>query len=551
MTRVRPTNSTQDFMRREMFACAEDPKYFLKTYAKIIHPTKGKLAFKTYAFQDDCIDAFMENRFNIILKSRQLGLSTVTAGFVTWYALFARDKNILVIATKLDVAMNFIKKVKTILDNLPPWFNTVVKISGETKKSVSLNNGSTITAIPTSEDAGRSEALSLLIVDEAAIIKDFEEIWTGLFPTVSVGGRVVLLSTPKGASGQFYNMWQQAVNKEIDFNPITLKWDVHPEHDDEWLKNETKGWSIRRIAQEYLCDFNASGDTFLQMDDMEWIRSEIKPPIDKAARSEALWIWERPVLNEKYVISADVSRGNAEDFSTFHVFKDSTNEMVAEYKAKLPPDEFGQQLFDVATRYNNALVCPENNTYGYSTIRTLKTLGYKNLYYEGKRAGYIPLDDKEMPGFSTQKASREKVLLNLEKAVRNKTIRIYSERLYLELKTFIYVGQRARAQEGNHDDLVMSLAIAVWLLDPNSGAQIGDDYAKAFLQAMSVSTRKADDMMGMGKEIRALSDPMMTMGNPTNFPQPLLPERQTLRDHITRIQKVPDVNVNDFSWILK
>jgi hypothetical protein len=141
-------------MRQELLRCAKDPVYFMKTYVKIVHPTRGRLPFNTYTFQDDCVNAFLEHRFNIILKSRQLGLSTVTAAFSVWFALFNRDKSVLVIATKLDVAMNFIKKVMVVLNNLPPWFSSVFKISGETKKSVTLSNGSSITAVPTSEDAG-------------------------------------------------------------------------------------------------------------------------------------------------------------------------------------------------------------------------------------------------------------------------------------------------------------------------------------------------------------------------------------------------------------
>lgn len=532
-------------MRQELLRCAKDPVYFMKTYVKIVHPTKGKLPFNTYPFQDDCVNAFLEHRFNIILKSRQLGLSTVTAAFSVWFALFNRDKNVLVIATKLDVAMNFIKKVKTVLDNLPPWFSSIFKLSGETKKSIALSNGSTITAVPTSEDAGRSEALSLLIVDEAAIIRDFEEVWTAVFPTLSTGGRAILLSTPKGAAGQFYELWQQAINasgESNDFNPITLPWNVHPEHDEAWFKKETKSLTARKIAQEYLCDFNASGETFLQNEDMEELRKMVRDPIEKKGPDRGLWVWERPVPGEKYFISADVSRGNAEDSSTFHVLKNSTNEVVAEYCGKMPPDEFGAYLNEIAKEYNTALVCPENNTFGYSAIRTLHVLGYKNLYYEGKRPGYIPSDPREVAGFSTQKNSREKILANLEKLIRNKAVKIYSARTYLEFKTFVWRGPRACAQDGKHDDLIMSLAIGAWLLDPDTGSSNGD-YSQAFLQAMSVSTRQIDGMAN----VRPVMPAGMIMGSaPRQEYRPT-----TLSDHIRRLPQEPPVDPNDLSWLLK
>src|SRR5690606_26566585 len=124
------------------------------------------------------------------------GLSTIAAAYAVWYAIFHKDKNILVIATKLDTAQNFIKKVKVALKGLPPWL--VLPSFEDNKTAVTFNNGSQIIAVPTSDDAGRSEALSLLIVDEAAFIKNFEEIWTGLYPTISclVPGTLVL--TPNG-----------------------------------------------------------------------------------------------------------------------------------------------------------------------------------------------------------------------------------------------------------------------------------------------------------------------------------------------------------------
>ena len=97
----------------EIIKCGKDPSYFLNKYVKIQHPQRGTIPFKTYQFQDDCLKDFVDHRFNVILKSRQLGLSTLSAAYAAWLAIFYKDKNVLVIATKLSVAMNFIKKVKT------------------------------------------------------------------------------------------------------------------------------------------------------------------------------------------------------------------------------------------------------------------------------------------------------------------------------------------------------------------------------------------------------------------------------------------------------
>ena len=95
---------------KEILKCGKDPVYFLKTYARISHPLKGLILFDTYDFQDELLRDFNDYRFNVILKARQLGISTITAGYIVWLMLFHRDKSILVMATKFAVAGNLEKK---------------------------------------------------------------------------------------------------------------------------------------------------------------------------------------------------------------------------------------------------------------------------------------------------------------------------------------------------------------------------------------------------------------------------------------------------------
>ena len=194
---------------QEIIRCGKDPVYFINTYVKIQHPTKGLVEFKTFTFQDQCLKDFESFVHNIVLKSRQLGLSTLVAAYAVWLSIFYKDKSILVIATKLPTAQNFIKKVKVAIQYLPPWL-MMPRIISENKSEVKFDNGSSVTAIPTSDDAGRSEALSLLIVDEAAFIRDFEEIWSGVYPTLATGGKSIVISTPNGVGGQYHKLWVEA-----------------------------------------------------------------------------------------------------------------------------------------------------------------------------------------------------------------------------------------------------------------------------------------------------------------------------------------------------
>ena len=491
------SNTTKQRQIKEIVKCGKDPVYFINKYVKIQHPTRGLISFNTYDFQDVCLSNFVGNRFNIILKSRQLGISTLTACYAVWLACFYRDKNVLVIATKLAVAQNFIKKVKTALRSMPVWLR-LPEITSANKQGVEFSNGSTVKAVPTSDDAGRSEALSLLIVDEAAFIRNFDELWMGLYSTLSTGGRAIVLSTPNGVGDKYHELCTGAENGENEFNFVKLLWDVHPERDAAWFESETKNMSRKQIAQELMCDFAASGDTLLSSIDIEKLALQIQTPLERWGPDMGVWVWKYYLSEHKYVISADVSRGDAADYSTFQVIDTITSEQVAEYRGKLPPDQFAVVLVEAGRRYGDALLCPENNTYGYATIMKLVDLGYRNLYFKNEKDKFAALYAGSVPevakiGFQTNSQTRGQILTKLEESIRTGAIRFYSSRLYDEFKTFIWKGSKAQAQKGKHDDLVIAAAIAVWLYDtdPHRNKQTVD-LNKIMLDGFAINTKGAE-----------------------------------------------------------
>lgn len=513
---------TREQQVKEILKCGNDVSYFIKTYVKIQHPMKGLIQFRTFPYQDECLTAFEEHRFNIVLKSRQLGLSTVSAAYALWLAIFQREKNILCIATKLPTAINFIKKVKVAWESLPQWLK-LPKEHTVSKSEITFDNGSQIKAIPTSEDAGRSEALSLLIVDETAWVRDFSTIWTGLYPTLSAGGAAILISTPNGTAGvgaPYYHIWTEAESGQNDFHPIRLPWQVHPEHDQKWFDKEVRqlgGATSKKTKQELLCDFGASGDTYLQPDDLDWLSSKILEPISKEGYNKNVWVWKRPEVGKRYVAGADVARGDGADYSTFHILEFETNDLVVEFMGKLPPDRFAELLSDWGKKYNNALLAPELNTYGYMTCVKLRDDGYQPLYYKKNRGDpytYVNRQMDELPGFTNEQKSRIQILSKLEEAIRNKKITIYSRRLYEQLNTFVWNNGKAQASAESHDDLVISIAIACWLA-------IGDTKLNENEQSMmyailnSTQKAKADDSAVMQRinNVKSLTSPSMSTYN--------------------------------------
>jgi len=120
----------------------------MKKYCMIQHPVRGKIPFHLFPFQEQTLTQFKDNRFNIVLKSRQTGISTLSAGYALWKMIFNTDFNVLVIATKQDVAKNLVTKVRVMHDLLPSWLKG--GSLEDNKLSLRLNNGSQIKAIASS-----------------------------------------------------------------------------------------------------------------------------------------------------------------------------------------------------------------------------------------------------------------------------------------------------------------------------------------------------------------------------------------------------------------
>ena len=121
--------------------------------------------------------------------------------------------------------------------------------------------------------------------------------------------------------------------------------------------------SKRQIAQELECNFNSSGETVLQSEDMEWANSCVCDPIYKTGFDRNFWIWEKYQADSKYLLVADVARGDGADYSVFHVIKLETMEVVAEYQGKPTLDHYSDILFDAGREYGNCLLVVENNFY--------------------------------------------------------------------------------------------------------------------------------------------------------------------------------------------
>jgi len=479
----------KDIIKQEYIKCATDPVYFMKKYYWIQHPQRGRIQFNLYPFQEGVLHQFKKNKYSIVNKSRQLGISTLSSAYSLWLMLFNKDKNILCIVTKQETAKNMVTKVKFAYDNLPSWLQ--LKAVENNKLSLKLANGSQIKAIGATGDAGRSEAVSLLLLDEAAFIEGIDEIFASAQQTLATGGQCIAISTPYGTGNWFHRTFIGGEEGKNGFTSIKLPWIVHPERSQKWRDEQDAILGIRNAAQECDCDFTTSGDTVVEPDILNfYIQTYQADPIAKGGFDGNLWRWEYPDYSKNYIVVADVARGDGKDYSACHVIDIEGAKQVEEYKGQLGTRDYGHLLVSIATEWNNALLVIENANIGWDTIQTVIDRGYQNVYYSSKSDtanitmdNFLSRNDNNLvPGFTNSTKTRPLVISKLEAYMRERACIIQSRRTLEELRTFVWKHGKAQANDGYNDDLIMAFGIGMFLRDTVlKFSQTGMDLTRASL----------------------------------------------------------------------
>jgi hypothetical protein len=406
--------------------------------------------------------------------------------------LFHKDKNVLALATTQATARNLVSKTIFMYENLPKWLQ--LPSTEKNKLSLRLKNGSRITAKSSNSDAARSEAVSLLLIDEAAFIDNIEETFTAAQQTLATGGQCMALSTPNGIGNWFHKTWEKAEAGENSFVPVRLPWTVHPERDQSWRDKQDADLGPRMASQECDCDFLSSGDSVIEPEILSFYEETyITDPVEKRGVDGNLWVWESPDYQKSYMVVADVARGDSTDYSGFHVFDIENASQVAEYKGKLSPKDFGNVLVGIASEYNDALLVVENANIGWATIEQILEREYKNLYYSSRSEtetveSYMAKfeRDKLVPGFTMSLRTRPLVIAKMTEYIREKSVIVKSKRLISELRVFIWKNGKAQAQVGYNDDLVMSFATGLYVRDTAVRLrQQGMDLARATLSSFT------------------------------------------------------------------
>jgi hypothetical protein len=470
--------------QRELLKCAMSFPYFCHKYIKIAHPKRGLIPFIPYKYQRRCCQEYENQRFNILSKFRQGGLTTVTVIWAIWRCLFKLDETIMVLSKSDREAIAAGEVAKRALIELPSWMKPEMEKNNDHQKIFSDTGCKLFFYTP---EAARGRSITYLILDEAAYVPQMEKHWKAMFPTISTGGHCICISTVNGVGNWYYDTFMGAKKGENDFFVIELDYWEHPDYDDEeWVKQTRAQLGEKGWLQEVMRDFLGAGDSYIPPDiinDLDIITREIEPTkmlfpqwnnrgeikeqritdVENWIRG-ALYIWREPIEGRDYIIGVDAAEGMGEegDNSCFEVIDAVTCEQVAEFYSNIcPPHHFAQILAMVGQTYNNAIIVVESQSAGLTVLEKLQHDFYYDNLFESSQGR------NSKPGIKTTSSNRSTFLETMQTRLVNQSIAIRSRRFVKELKGFIWNSQtkRAEATKGFHDDAIMALCLALYARD--------------------------------------------------------------------------------------
>lgn len=577
---------TKAQMLYEIGKCLNDPVYAIESYLTTEDRTQGGFVqFKLFPRQKELIGGYKKHQHNIVMKPRQAGISTTTAAYLSVLTALASSKStqkILIAANKQETAKEFLKKIKDFTMQLPSWMDVHRPPNSDSwfnpeKNSSShykLWNGSEVKAVASSKDALRGYTPSVIVVDEAAFIEGNrgEEFYTAAQPSLSTGGKSILISTPNGHDPLYYVAYKNAKTGRNNFNIVEMRWYEDPRYNkgmkwllrdqmtedlidekeewdpEKWSQMVKEGWeptsswfedmcaqlnhNKRSIAQELLCDFQGSGD---QVIDDKYIKfhedNNVTEPIRKEWIDGNMWIWEDPIENHKYIMAIDAASGSADDFGSIWLLDFDTGNQVAEYHGKVSPDILGEIGHYYGESYNAYVVVDVTGGYGVSTVLKMLELGYpvKRMYYdtpigidmlENNKQLQKYMSNGRMPGLNFQK-NRNTIVMEGEKAIRMNSVKIRSIRTLTELPTFVYINNRPDHTKGSHDDLLMGLFMCVFVgMTSFKDLEKSKGHVKAMVNSWAVATNDTSDVSELNE--------VVNMGFYTD-PKSTIKDKQTLQ----------------------
>lgn len=467
----------------------------------------------------ECLEEDRPIRF-ILLKDRQIGVSTIVEALIYWWTATHKNIQSKIVAHDTTTAGKLYSMFQRYYENSNPVFQPTAKYN--TRDGMTFDN-ETGTGIKSKIDlssaentsSGRGDTIHWLHGSEVAVWRNGEELVSGLMQAVPLLPKtaIFLESTANGVGDFFHRTWQAAKRGESAFTPLFFPWSMHDEYrmepgptfrpskeekelkkdfslDDAqlmWRREKMKEFVSNpdKFYQEYpLTDseaFLASGaprfdvKKLLEMENEAYDGQAIQlyePKIPdgsilpKPLTNAPLKVWEQPQENHGYVIGGDVAEGISADYSVATVVDKKNHKTVARWRGDVQPAEFGEVLEQLGRWYNHALIGVEINNHGLTTVQRLVDIGYDALYRKEKGIDERYQEYTSKLGWRTDMRSKPLMIDGLAEAIARGQIVDYDRVFINECMTYVTDERgRTNAQDGCHDDTVMSTAIAYQLFE--------------------------------------------------------------------------------------
>jgi len=433
------------------------------------------------------------NRRNIVLKARQLGVTTYIAARFFIQTITRPGTLTVQVAHTEESAQVIFSIVRRFCEHLPARMRRgALRTSRSNVRQLVFPQLDSEYRVETADDnAGRGMTIHSLHCSEVSRWpRGGIETLASLRAAVVPDGEIVLESTANGAAGVFYEEWIKADETgytqhffpwwyDKSYREDVRKGKVLPLTDEEkdlmglheltegqiaWRRKQWK--TLRAMAeQEYAEDavscFLASGECVFDTAAIEQAAAR-GGQITESQDNGRLLIWCPPNdgAHWQYIIGVDSAGGGSEgDYACAQVVERIKGLQCAELHGHFPPFELARRVAELGRKYKNALVAVERNNHGYGVLAHLKHLHYENLYAQGGQEGWL-----------TSAVTRPAMIENLGAVLVEQPELFYSPRLLGELKTFVrHADGHAAATEGAHDDCVMAMAIALGARREDSG----------------------------------------------------------------------------------
>ncbi len=503
--------------------CSMDEEHFLREYVYIPseQDPRGRVKFGLFDYQEELLSLFKHNRFVVALKARQLGYTTLAMAHALWLAFFRPGATILVVSRNQKSSNKNLAQARLAYQFMPEWIKErAPKLTSDSTDGLTFRFAdgmeSKLKAAPATEGVFAGETATLVIWDEAGLVEPSsrqEDVLRTLLPTTDAGGSMLVISTARGAYNRFAKSYRAAKRGSSQFVAFFQPWNVSPfMRCDKICGHCSPGGGCRTKYDLKRREFADEPWRFFQeypADDEEAFRESGRPRFvglppesdfqDFPFRGNFTWLNDGDIgfeFDENgpvrcstldvnpdgfYVIGADPATGAGRDYSTAHVVTATDNGMpqiVAYYHANnIPPTEYAADLDKLGRYYKGkswaALLAVENQgSQGSLPINELhRHLEYPNAYLH-QTSGSKNVQRTRLFEFPMTVDRRKAVIDRLAKylVVTNGTCQVENIYPILRMELGQFVAQetangniRYQADVGCHDDLVMSLAISLWV----------------------------------------------------------------------------------------